>query len=159
MATWQNFRIEAPELAQLAEDRFAATDLLMLGTLRKNGWPRITPIEYVFYEGEFVMGGMWQSKKLLDLLRDPRCVIHSTTSNKDGTQGDAKVYGRALPMDPAREEGYWQFIFARMNWRPDGPAHVFVFEPESAGYVRFGDGGMRMLTWPGAGEWVFKASP
>ena len=158
MATWQTFRAEAPELAQLAEERFAATELVMLGTLRKNGWPRVTPIEYVFYEGEFVMGGMWQSKKLLDLLRDPRCVVHSTTANKNGEEGDAKVYGRALPMEASREEGYWQFIFEKMAWRPDGPAHVFVFEPESAGFVRFGGGEMRMLTWPGPTDWTIKPS-
>lgn len=70
----------------------------MLGTLRKNGWPRVTPIEYTFWEGELVLGGMWQSKKLLDLLRDSRCVIYSTTNDKSGQQGDAKLYGRAFPL-------------------------------------------------------------
>ena len=160
MATWNQFERESPDLARLAKERFGAVDLVMLGTLRKNGWPRITPIEYTFFDDELVLGGMWQSKKLLDLLRDPRCAIHSVTSNKDGKEGDVKLYGRCLPMAEDRIEPYWQHIFKLLNWRPDGPAHVFVFEIESAGYVQFdGTGVMRMKTWPGPDVWVNKPAP
>ncbi len=158
MPTWLEFEREAPELARLAEERFASTGLVLLGTLRKNGWPRVTPVEYTFYDGELTLGGMWQSKKCLDLLRDSRCVVHSTTSDKDGKQGDMKLYGRASPLAPAREEAYWQHIFELMNWRPDGPAHVFTVDIESASFVKFdGDGAMHWLTWPG-GHWRTKRS-
>ena len=150
---WQAFAADAPELSRLLLERFESTDLVMLGTLRKNGWPRISPIEYTIYEGELMLGGMWQSKKLLDLLRDPRCALHSTTANKDGQEGDAKLYGRATPLAPAREEGYWQHIFDTTGWRAEGPAHVFTVDVTAAGYTIFdGEGTMRWLTWPN-GEW------
>jgi Pyridoxamine 5'-phosphate oxidase len=150
---WQAFAADAPELSRLILDRFESTDLVMLGTIRKNGWPRISPIEYTIYEGELMLGGMWQSKKLLDLLRDPRCTIHSTTANKDGQEGDAKLYGRATPLAPEREEGYWQHIFDTTGWRAEGPAHVFTVDVISAGYIVFdGEGTMRWLTWPN-GDW------
>ncbi len=158
MATWTEFAKDAPELAGLAEERFASTGLVMLGTLRKDGWPRVTPVEYTMYEGELTLGGMWQSKKCLDLLRDHRCVVHSTTSNKDGKAGDAKLYGRAQPLAPEREDAYWQHIYRLMNWRPEGPAHVFTIDIKSGSYVRFdGDGTMHWLTWPG-GRWQTKRS-
>jgi hypothetical protein len=86
MATWSEFERLAPELAALAKERFAATEFVMLGTLRKNGWPRISPIEYTIFDGQFTMGGMWQAKKALDILRDPRCVVHSATTNKNGQE-------------------------------------------------------------------------
>ena len=160
MASWKQFTAESPDLAGLAKERFAAFDLVMLGTLKRDGWPRITPIEYTFFDDELTLGGMWHSKKMLDLLRDPRCAIHSVTSNKDGQEGDVKLYGRALPMAEDRIEPYWQHIFALLNWRPDGPAHVFVFEIESAGYVQFdGSGVMRMKTWPGPEAWANKPAP
>ena len=160
MASWKQFTAESPELAGLAKERFAAFDLVMLGTLKRDGWPRITPIEYTFFDDELALGGMWHSKKMLDLLRDPRCAIHSVTSNKDGKEGDVKLYGRCLPMREDRIEPYWQHIFALLNWRPDGPAHVFVFEIESAGYVQFdGSGVMRMKTWPGPEAWANKPAP
>ncbi len=150
---WDAFAVDAPELAQLILARFESTELLMLAPNRKNGWPRVSPIEYTVYEGELMLGGMWQSKKLLDLLRDPRCALHSTTSDKSGQQGDAKLYGRATPLAPEREEGYWQHIFDTTGWRPDGPGHVFTVDVAAAAYVTFdGEGTMRWLTWPN-GEW------
>ncbi len=153
MAAWSEFEQSAPEIARLAKARFATTDLVLLGTLRRDGWPRITPVEYTFYDGDLVLGMMWQSKKALDLLRDSRCVVHNTTSNKSGQEGDVKLYGRAVPLAAGREEGYWQHIFALLNWRPAGPAHAFTFGIQSAAYVAFSETGtMRWLTWPG-GQW------
>lgn len=153
MATWQDLSESAPELAKLVADRFASTGLVMLGTVRANGWPRITPIEYTIWQGELVLGGMWQSKKCLDLLRDGRCTLHSTTSDKNGQQGDAKLFGYATPLAPEREEGYWEHIYSLLNWRPEGPAHVFTIEIQSAAYVVFDQGSMRLLRWPGPLEW------
>lgn len=156
---WHEFESDTPELAKLVLARFASTELVMLGTLRKNGWPRISPIEYTTYDGELMLGGMWQSKKLLDLLRDPRCVLHSTTSNKDGQEGDAKLYGTATALAPHREEGYWQHIFDTTGWRAQGPAHVFTVDITSAAYVTFdAEGTMRWLTWPN-GKWQTQPSP
>ncbi|GAB4333312.1 MAG: pyridoxamine 5'-phosphate oxidase family protein [Dehalococcoidia bacterium] len=152
MVTWAQFEMESPEIARLARERFGATDLVLLGTIRRDGWPRISPIEYTFFDGDLVLGGMWQSKKFLDIIRDNRVTLHSTTSNKDGQEGDAKLYGRALPLAKEREEAYWQHIFELMNWRPSGPAHVYTVDIESAAYVRFDGDAMHWITWPG-NEW------
>ncbi len=155
---WTQFQQQAPELAGLVFERFKATDLVMLGTLRPNGWPRISPIEWTIYEADLVLGGMWQSKKFLDLERDPRCAIHSTTQNKDGQEGDAKLYGRVVPYPEERVEGYWQHIFAETGWRADGPAHIYTIDIVEASYVAFDAAGtMRWLTWPG-GEWKSRKS-
>lgn len=155
MASWGEFELQAPALAALCFQRFKSTDLLMLGTLRKDGFPRISPIEWVIYEGELALGGIWQAKKALDLLRDPRCTIHSTTSNKDGKQGDAKLWGRATPLAEHRIEGYWQWVFEQTGWRANGPAHIFTIDIESAAYVAFtSDGTMKRLQWPGDGQWI-----
>ncbi len=155
MARWSEFEQQAPELAGLALARFKATELMMLGTIRKNGYPRISPIEWTIYDGDLTLGGMWQAKKALDLLRDPRCALHSTTANKNGQEGDAKLWGRSTPLAPEREERSWQQIFDEMGFRPSGPAHVFTIDIESAAYLVFTEGGtMRRLHWPGNGQWI-----
>jgi hypothetical protein len=149
---WCELEADAPELAGLVRERFDASELVMMGTLRKNGWPRISPIEYVFWDGDLVLGGMWKSKKFLDVMRDNRITLHSTTSNKNGQEGDAKLYGRAIELAPERVEPYWQRIYELLNWRPKGPAHVYTVAIESAAYLRFTEREeMRMLRWPGAG--------
>ncbi|HMO52931.1 MAG TPA: hypothetical protein PJ994_00345, partial [Tepidiformaceae bacterium] len=93
---------------------------------------------------------------MLDLLRDPRCVVHSATTNKNGQEGDVKLYGRATPLAPARESAYWKFILDTMGFDPGGPAHALTVDFESGSYVRFTpEGEMHMLRWPGGG-WTKK---
>jgi hypothetical protein len=140
MASWREFEEAAPYLAGLGRKRFDSTQLAMLGTLRKDGFPRVTPIEYTIYGGEIVIGGMWQSKKCLDLERDGRCVLHSTTSDKAGEQGDSKLSGRAVAMDDAEwRKGYCDWLRAETGWAPDGPFHAFRIDITEAAYVVFGD--------------------
>ncbi len=82
---WQGFAAVAPGLAAMGEERFERTGLALVGTLRKDGWPRISPVEPYIVDGELMLGMMWRSRKALDLLRDPRVVVHSTTCNREGT--------------------------------------------------------------------------
>jgi len=155
MASWAEFDHEAPALAALCYQRFKSTDLMMLGTIRKNGFPRISPIEWVIFEGELALGGIWHAKKALDLLRDPRCTMHSTTANKNGQEGDAKLWGRAVPLAEDRVPAYWDYVYAETGFRADGPAHIFTIDLVSAAYVVFtGDGRMRRLQWPGRSDWI-----
>ena len=71
--SWRNFQQKAPDLAALGEELIERTGILMLGTLRKDGSPRISPVEVIFADGQLYLGMMWRSKKALDLLRDSRC--------------------------------------------------------------------------------------
>ena len=108
----------------------------MLGTLRLGGWPRISPCELDFVGDELLLGMMWESRKARDLLRDARCVLHSCVCNRDGTEGDFKLYGRARDEhDPAIHRAYRAAVRARIDWEPSGPFHLFAIEVESAGFV------------------------
>ena len=89
----------------------------MLGTLRSDGSPRISPCELDIAEGHLFFGMMWRSKKALDLLRDPRCVVHSVTCDRMGTDGDLKLYGRMIDVhEPALRQAYQAAIKARIDW-------------------------------------------
>jgi hypothetical protein len=138
---WDEFAAECPELAQLGEERLRAKELCLVGTLRKNGYPRISPVEPDFVDGELMLGMMWRSPKALDLLRDPRLVVHSVVSERSGKEGDFKLYGRAVPIDdPDRRSAYRAAIKARIDWEPDEPNfHVFAVDAESAGFVTFAE--------------------
>ena len=75
--TWGQFAERDPELAALGEKQLARTGLALVGTLRRDGWPRISPVEPFIVDGNLYLGMMWQSRKAVDLLRDPRCVVHT----------------------------------------------------------------------------------
>jgi len=137
---WEEFAAACPELASLGEERLRARELCLLGTLRKNGYPRISPVEPEFVDGDLMLGMMWQSPKALDLLRDPRCVVHSVVSNREGTEGDFKLYAEAHDVqEPASRQRYRETIKARIDWEPSEPNfHLFVLDVDSAGFVIFG---------------------
>src|ERR671930_2518791 len=138
---WDEFAQAVPELAALGEERLRGRELCLLGTLRRNGYPRISPCEPDFVDGELMLGMMWRSPKALDLRRDPRCVVHSVVSNRSGEEGDFKLYGRAVEVgDPERRSAYRATIKARIDWEPEEPRfHVFAIDVESAGFVIFGE--------------------
>lgn len=124
----------------------------MLGTLRRNGWPRISPCELDFVGDDLLLGMMWNSPKARDLLRDDRCVLHSCTSERAGTEGDFKLYGRAHNQeDESVRSSYRAAIRARIDWEPTGPFHLFAIEVESAGFVVFGERGYGMAWDPDGG--------
>ena len=135
------FRRACPELAELAEERLRRAEVLLLGTLRRNGWPRITPVECDFVGDDLMIGMMWRSPKALDLMRDPRCVVHTVVPDRQGTQGDAKLYGTAVAVEePERRAAYRETIFARIGWQPEEPEyHLYAIDVTSAGFVIFGD--------------------
>jgi hypothetical protein len=92
--SWRDLEAGAPELAREGWARFDRTKVAMLGTLRGDGSPRISPVQPYLIGGELVVGIM-RSPKLDDLRRDARCVLHSSVSNLDGAEGEFKVHGRA----------------------------------------------------------------
>jgi len=151
---WDEFTDACPELAGLGEERLRGRELCLVGTLRRNGWPRISPVEPEFVDGELMLGMMWRSPKALDLLRDPRLVVHSVVSDRLGSEGDFKLYGRAVPVEESeRRARYRATIKARIGWEPEEPNyHVFAVDVGSAGFVTFAEGNRFGLAWdPGGG--------
>ena len=63
---WDEFTIACPEIALLAEERFRADELVMLGTVRADGSPRISPCEVDFSTGRLLLGMMWRSMNAQD---------------------------------------------------------------------------------------------
>jgi Pyridoxamine 5'-phosphate oxidase len=136
---WQAFEQAAPELAAIGTARIEKDRLVLVGTLRADGSPRISPVEAFIVDGELLLGMMWRSRKALDLLRDPRLVVHTPTCDPDGTEGDFKAYGRAVDVtDAALRARYADVLEARIDWRPSEPFHLFSEEVQSAGYIVFG---------------------
>jgi hypothetical protein len=140
MATWAEFAGARPELASRGLARFEATGLSLIGTLRRDGSPRISAVEPLIFEGELALGMMWRSMKALDLMRDPRCVVHSTISNKDGTEGEFKVYGRAVSVpvsDRSTRDRYCDALRAAIEWAPEGDEwHLWLMDIAQVSWFR-----------------------
>jgi hypothetical protein len=103
-------------------------------------------------DGELLLGMMWRSPKALDLLRDDRCVLHSCTADRMGTEGDFKLYGRARDQQEATvQDAYRRAVRQRIDWEPPGPFHLYAIDIVSAGFNVFGDGGYGLAWDPDRG--------
>lgn len=148
MVTWARFETDAGPLAAVARARFDDTGLILLGTLRHDGGPRISPVESLIVDGRLCLGMMWRSMKALDLQRDPRCVVHSMVTSTEGTEGDVKVYGRGVEIaDPDQRQRYGAALFDKIGWRPSGDFHLFAVDIEEVGYIRVEGSVHRVWHW------------
>ena len=100
MLDWRDMDRGAPELARLGLARLAAARLAMLGTLRRDGSPRISPVEPCIVDGQLLAGAMTWSGKAADLRQDPRYVLHSVVA----AQAAARVNSSSavVPWRPIR---------------------------------------------------------
>jgi hypothetical protein len=140
--SWRLLEAGAPALAGVGRGRFQAAGIALLGTLRPDGTPRISPVEPHVLSGELAFAVM-ASPKWEDLKRDPRCVLHSAIPDGSGDLPEFKVYGRAHRTDdPAlvRAEGAW------WTEQPPEAFEVFVIEITEVVLVAWDTGFGRMRT-------------
>lgn len=111
MSDWLEVELGAPEIARLGTARLSAARVAMLGTLRRDGSPRISPIEPCIVNGRLLAGAMRWSAKAADLRRDPRYVLHSIVTGPDSGEGELKLHGIAAEacsgLRGAAAEAWW----------------------------------------------------
>lgn len=129
-APWQDLEAATPELAAMG--LACLIPLAMLGTVRQNGSPRISPIEPHLHAGELLIAAMQWSEKAADLRREPRYVLHSPITGPDTGEPEFKLYGSAVRSDDASHRsvaGAWWAEY------PADAAIVFKLRVGAAVYV------------------------
>jgi len=154
---WRDVEAQQPRLAGLGREKFAGPGVVLIGTLRKDRSPRVSAVEPLFWEGELWLPMGKESYKAQDLVRDPRILVQSIVTNRDGREGQYKVRGRAVrETDPSLNERAAETISAELGWRPvPGKFHLFRVDVEDIAFIRWGDNNDQYLTrWPEGGEQV-----
>ncbi|GAA2954925.1 MULTISPECIES: pyridoxamine 5'-phosphate oxidase family protein [Streptomycetaceae] len=102
-SSWQDFQAAEPAFAATVRKRFQQYRHHVLATLRKDGSPRVTGLEVEFRLEEMWFGMMPNSRKALDLRRDPRFAVQANPGpDAEMADGDVRVSGRAVEItDPA----------------------------------------------------------
>ncbi len=138
---WSEFKFAAPELVETAEKLFDRAGAILIGTLRRDGSPRISPVEHLFAGSELYLGMMPESLKAQDLLRDPRCTIHNIISDKNAVEGEFKLHGSAKNIQDADKRLlYCDELEKKIGWSPEGmPFHLFAIDVQSAGLFQTAD--------------------
>jgi hypothetical protein len=142
---WEQFEATAPEMAALGRAQLEQSGVALIGTLRKDGSPRISCVEPCILDGVLYLGMMWQSRKALDLLQDPRIVIHNTICTSTGDEVEFSLRGRVIEIrDPEVRRRY---VSERTSWQ-EPHFHLFSLDIESASLVEYGHGEQSVKVWP-----------
>lgn len=155
---WAEFEQQQPRLATLGREKLAGPGVVLVGTVRKDGSPRISPVEPFFWEGDLWLSMGLGTMKARDLARDPRILVHSIVSSRDGADGEFKVRGRAVAEDePALNARIAEAIARTLGWRPEpGKFHLFRIDVEDVTFMHWdGRNNDQYLTrWPEGREQV-----
>lgn len=152
---WGEFEAASPELAKLARGLFDDTGLVLLGTIRRDGSPRISAVEFLFFADEMYIGMIWQSYKAQDLQRDARCTVMSTVHDRMLGDGEFKMYGVATEVtDEAERQAWAAALMEHMGFSPeddDEPYHLFKVRVGTASFAKIENDDWFRLLWR-AGE-------
>jgi hypothetical protein len=149
MSSWSEVVAASPELAEAVQERFDAHGLGLIATLRRDGSPRISGIEPLFAMNELWLGMMPDSRKALDLLRDGRFALHSATTDKQVTYGDARIAGVAVSVDDEQEFSRFREAFAANTGYPppDGPFQLFRADVREMSMIKPGGDHLDIQWW------------
>ncbi len=155
---WDQMSREQPKFAALGVQRLGDPGVVLVGTIRADGTPRISPVEPLFWNGDLWLSMLWGSRKAADLLRDPRVLVHSIVTSRDGGGGEYKVRGNAVAEQGAEEQQqYASTVRAQLGWSPTpGRFHLFWIDIADVTFIRYEDatGDQFVTRWPQGTEYV-----
>ena len=148
MPRWADFAEAAPEIAAPALELLERFRFVFAGTIRRDGTPRISPVEAHLVRGELMVVMIRGTLKARDVLRDPRIVLNTPVIDPGDPEAEVKLRGRVVEIE---DDGLREATAARVEtaggWRPDPSWHVFSVDLDDAAHIAWRDGVMKMSRW------------
>jgi hypothetical protein len=153
---WSDLERDAPRLAARARALLVDPGVLLVATIRRDGSPRLSPVEPLLLDGDLWLSMLWQSRKAADLLADDRILVHSIVTTREGDPGEVKLRGRAVAVDDAAPRDRYREAVATLGWQPVEPFfHLFRIEIDDVTSVRYEHPGDQYVArWPAGVEFV-----
>ena len=159
---WSEIELAQPRLAGVAQQRLIAAGVVLVATTRRDGTPRLSPVEPFLLDGELWLSMMWQSAKARDLMRDSRILVHSVIASRDGAEGEVKIRGSArAEHDFAVQRRYARAVAASLGWDPQpGRFHLFAVDISHIAVISYDtdSGDQHVAMWPPRREFVRRAT-
>ena len=145
---WSDLEREAPEVAALARGLLERHGWVYAGTIRRDGTPRISPVEVHLVAGELAVVMIAGTLKARDVLRDPRVVLNTPVLDPADPGAELKLRGRlGETRDEALRGAVADAVEERSGWRPKPGWHVLTLDLEDVAHIAWERGEMRMTRW------------
>jgi hypothetical protein len=155
---WSEVDERQPRLAEAGRRRLIEPGVVLVVTIRRDGTPRLSPVEPFVLDGELWLSMMPGSTKARDLDRDPRVLVHSVITSRDGGEGEFKIRGTVRAETSADvHRRYADAVSKALGWHPvPGEFRLFAVQIDDISLVRYDDasGDQFVTRWPEGGEFV-----
>jgi hypothetical protein len=157
---WSDIERTQPRLSRLGHERLIDPGVVLVATTRRDGTPRLSPVEPLVMDGDLWLSMMLQSTKARDLLRDPRILVHSVITNRDGSEGEFKIRGTAREeADPAVQRRYADTAARDLGWDPPpipGRFHLFEVDIGQITFISYDPltENQHVAMWPPGREFI-----
>lgn len=155
---WSELAGAQPRLAGLGRGRLLDRGVVLVATIRSDGTPRVSPVEPFVLDGVLWLSMLQGSAKAADLRRDPRILVHSVITSRDGWEGEFKVRGRArAEHDADVQHRYAAAVAAALGWDPEpGRFHLFAVDIGQVTFIRYDNatGDQHVAIWPPPREFI-----
>jgi hypothetical protein len=118
--------------------------VMYIGTLRKDGYPRVHPFTPFVSSGRLFAFMYPTSPKGHDLKRDGRYVIHSLVKDWNGADGEFTITGRARLIEDEKTRG---IAVQGCPYTPKGKYICFEFMVEECLTNNYVDGKPQFARW------------
>ncbi len=150
-----------PRLGRLMREQLIDPGVLLVGSIRRDGRPRISGVEPLVMGGDLWLSMMEQSMKTRDLRRDGRVVLNSIITDRGG-QMEVKIDGRAREeKGEERLRAYADTTAKQLGWRPV-VGHFALFQIDLVSVTVIGydpkTGDQHVARWPQRDEYLRAAT-
>lgn len=156
MASYAEIENIEPDLADRVREILSSTTNAVLGTLRRDGAPRLSGADPHFQGGQLRIWSMPGARKGKDLRHDPRVSLHSipwdSRKLRDGAAdvglADAKVSGTAvLVTDDGERSAFRSWWIDERGGEPPEDWDLFTIDIDSLTVIFVDDGHLVIDRW------------
>jgi Pyridoxamine 5'-phosphate oxidase len=145
-----------PDLAERVRAILSSTTNAVLGTIRRDGSPRLSGADPYFHDGQLHIWSMPRARKGEDLRRDPRVAVHSipwdSRKLREGAAdvglADAKVSGTAvLVADAGVLSAFRAWLRSERGFEPPEDWDLFTIDIDTLTVISVDDGQLVVDRW------------
>ena len=156
MASFAEVENLEPDLADRVRAILSSTTNAVIGTIRRDGSPRLSGADPYFHDGQLRIWSMPGARKGQDLRRDPRVAVHSIPWDsrrlRDNAaevgEADAKVSGTAVLASEAGERSAFRaWLKSERGFEPPEDWDLFTIDLDSLTVVSVDNGQLVVDRW------------
>lgn len=161
VASFADVENVAPDLADRARAILTSTTNALLGTIRRDGSPRLSGADAFFHDGQLRIWSMPGARKGQDMRRDPRVAVHSIPWDsrrlRDGAadvgEADAKVSGAArLTTDASDVSAFRAWLQSARGFEPPENWDLFTIDIDALTVISVDGGHLVIDQWSTTGS-------